>query len=269
MPPRPNRPPSRAERLGVALDEKAANALDRKTVLGPRHPVLRTCCLEWSGALLGGYGRLTLSGVGVYTHRLSVALVNQRWPRDQVMHLCDNRKCVNPFHLREASPAENTHDMIAKGRQRCLKGRPSVQRKLSDADVAHIRKLLATHPTLRPRALRLQNQIAEHYGVHPTIISGIKTGKRYTVKAGEAAPTEPKTKRRAKLTKRQAAEVKWLAQAPKSERPDGLKTQVAIAERYGVSKALVRLIRKGILHTDVQPLPPTGQVHNHHGSMHP
>lgn len=255
MPPRPNRPPSRAERLGVALDEKAANALDRRTVLGPRHPVLRTRCLEWSGALLGGYGRLTLSGVGVYTHRLSVALVNQRWPRDQVMHLCDNRKCVNPFHLREASPAENAHDMMSKGRQHRSKGRPSVQRKLSNIDVAHIRKLLATEPGRRPPELRLQKQIADFYGVHPSVITGIKKGKRYTVKAVDA-PSEPNRARRGKLSEQQAAEVKWLAQAPKPKRPDGLKTQAAIAERYGVSKSLVRLVGNGVLHADVHPVPP-------------
>lgn len=36
-----------------------------------------------------------------------------------VMHLCDNRACINTEHLRLGTQADNMRDRDAKGRQRC------------------------------------------------------------------------------------------------------------------------------------------------------
>lgn len=35
---------------------------------------------------------------------------------DLVLHSCDNRACINPNHLRKGSAADNTADMLARGR---------------------------------------------------------------------------------------------------------------------------------------------------------
>ena len=73
-----------------------------------------TLCWEWLGALSRkGYGnmRVTTSedSRAFYAHRLSLALFGKGLDRKlRVDHMCKNRKCVNPDHLREVSQLVNT-----------------------------------------------------------------------------------------------------------------------------------------------------------------
>jgi len=80
-------------------------------------------CLEFQGPLnTGGYGQLAIkqndgSWKMCMAHRLAWAMHNGADPTGmQVMHTCDNRKCVNPDHLRLGTALENNRDMFAKGR---------------------------------------------------------------------------------------------------------------------------------------------------------
>jgi len=79
-------------------------------------------CLEWQrGRTSAGYGQMTwVSGEGTrYTHRLAWEMAKGPIPPGQcVLHSCDNPPCCTPEHLFLGSKAENTADMVEKGRLR-------------------------------------------------------------------------------------------------------------------------------------------------------
>ena len=86
-------------------------------------------CLEWiKSTSTSGYGTIGVSGKTTYTHRLAWEVANGRLVPDgmRVLHHCDNPPCCEPTHLFLGTAADNTADMLAKGRQR--NGRPRVTR---------------------------------------------------------------------------------------------------------------------------------------------
>jgi hypothetical protein len=98
-------------------------------------------CWEWAGKLFNdsGYGRFYVSrahgkGGCAYAHRFSYQMhVGPIEGRLQVLHRCDNRKCVNPQHLFLGTQFDNMRDMFAKGRNRGRGGKslpPSVVREI-------------------------------------------------------------------------------------------------------------------------------------------
>ena len=74
-------------------------------------------CWEWTGATQSkGYGSFSINGKTYNAHRISFAIHNGYMPTLNVLHSCDNRKCVRPDHLREGTQLENVQDMIERGR---------------------------------------------------------------------------------------------------------------------------------------------------------
>lgn len=69
-------------------------------------------CWGWSGRLMaGGYGYATMNGRGSTAHRVMWELVNGPIPDGLVVdHLCSNRACVNPQHLRCVKQQLNAAD---------------------------------------------------------------------------------------------------------------------------------------------------------------
>lgn len=67
-----------------------------------------TGCWEWTSALSNnGYGVFWIgSGVSKYAHRLAYERANGA-AEGVVMHLCNNKRCVNPSHLRLGTTAQN------------------------------------------------------------------------------------------------------------------------------------------------------------------
>ena len=81
-------------------------------VFGPRLSVLdlnTDKCVVWPGATRAGYGIKKLPGNKVVqAHRWIYEQVKGKIPKGRYLdHKCLNRKCVNPEHMRVATPGDN------------------------------------------------------------------------------------------------------------------------------------------------------------------
>lgn len=130
-------------------------------------------CWLWTGAQnTNGYGRFIDGNQHKLAHRVSYELFVGPIPDGMnVCHACDNRKCVNPHHLWVGSQTDNLRDAVAKGRmfRPNTNGEMNGNRKLSAEDVRTIRAMF--------RGGQRRYRIAERFGVSPSTVGGIISGK--------------------------------------------------------------------------------------------
>lgn len=98
------------------------------------------------------------------------------YPLD-VLHTCDNPKCVNPNHLFLGSQTDNNKDRDTKDR---TKGYTLSNVVLSENDIPNIRWLLANGYT--------QRSIADHYSVSEPTIQAIHKNRHWYHVTGIVKP---------------------------------------------------------------------------------
>jgi len=130
-------------------------------------------CHECTSHSVDSSGYITMVRDGFYRAHRWIFWHNTGLKPEVVLHLCDNRVCINPAHLKAGTVNDNNKDMDSKGRSRYL-GAPKGNkwnRSFSTAQIRSIRNY---------RHMGWTNErIAKVFNVTAHAISEITSGKRY------------------------------------------------------------------------------------------
>lgn len=179
-----------------------------------------------------------VSGKSVTVYASRVALRSKLGrpitPGMQALHTCDNPPCVNPEHLYEGTPKQNTHDMISRGRRSDshIKGGLAT-RKLTLEQVLEIRTRVSEGA--------IQASLAKEYGVSKQTISNVVNGALYNLNT-------PVPHRERSAPRRFSPDI---IQAAKELARTGTPL-VHVEGKYGMSAGTMSRIMSGKLYADVE-----------------
>lgn len=149
--------------MGLALASRVTEFWSHVRKRGP------DACWNWTGYVdKDGYGQFFFEGrmQGAHTLALSFTTGERKATGLDTCHSCvGNRRCCNPNHLRFDTRQANVDDMMRAGRH------SNGTRKLTPEQVETIRK--------RVKQGAPYKLLAHQYGISDSLISMIKTGKRY------------------------------------------------------------------------------------------
>lgn len=185
-----------------------------------------------------GYALKFVNGKQQYMHRIAYAEkvgieVTDIENGKVIRHKCDNPRCINPEHLIIGTRAENSRDMVGRGRQR--KGSMVGCSVLTEEIVLAIKSSTGSNKDLSMR-----------YGISAHYVSAIRRGTRWKHVSSEVVSHEVgnscgENNGNSILTQEDATAI--LA---------SVGTQRDVAKRFGVSQTTVWNIRNGVTWKEVR-----------------
>lgn len=159
--------PSRIGQIAADYGRTFSREGDIKTRID-RHTVKTPGCWFWLGAEDGkGYGQLRVKDSTKRVVRLIMELIGHKLRKGiSVCHRCDNPACVNPEHLFLGTQADNSKDMVSKGRAGGATITPDVAEQIKHRSAGTIRE---------------DRIIADEFGVSRDIVRRIRVGECWNV----------------------------------------------------------------------------------------
>lgn len=186
-------------------------------------------CILWPFATTQGYGAMTWDGRSIRAHRQVLILATGgpptpgRWDAAHAPGICHNPACVNPRHLRWATPKENNHDRW-------------IDRTVPLGEAHHLTTLTKADAMAIAASDEPTKVLAERYGVSDTTVRNIRNGRRWRVVPPRTLPLNIK-----------------LSDADIEAIRRDTRNQSEIARAYGVKPSTINKIVRGRRRTEPSP----------------
>jgi hypothetical protein len=143
-------------------------------------------CWEWQSSLTAdGYGWFKINNRIHRAHRTAYEVWVGPIPEGHhIRHTCDNRKCINAYHLLTGTNADNVQDRVSRNRSVRLAGQRNGRAILSELDVRDIREEYE-------RGILTQQMLADIYGASRGNIGHIVRGLTWSIRAPETPVPTP------------------------------------------------------------------------------